>query len=24
MRELIRQSAERWVPLVQAAKITVE
>lgn len=24
MRELIRRSAERWVPLVQAAKITVE
>jgi tripartite-type tricarboxylate transporter receptor subunit TctC len=24
MRELIRQSAERWIPLVQAAKITVE
>jgi tripartite-type tricarboxylate transporter receptor subunit TctC len=24
MRGLIRQSAERWAPLVQAAKITVE
>ena len=24
MRDLIRRSAERWAPLIQAAKITVE